>query len=177
MWLASRARATGQANAGSYNPTITSPASILFYESDASNLQPNAPSAPGVFHDRNCARDVFFWNYVSTNVSLQSRDSNQEIPNLPENAGGAPSDTCPPVVASGSTNPASSYYGNYFLWESAYPLLDLPLAERALPNLVSSLAGAAEVSRTDSALRQIYLRYNGPQAAYARFPPSRWPLP
>src|SRR3954454_18312394 len=83
-WLASKARQTGQANAGSYNPTITSPASILFYESDASNLQPNKPTAPGVFHDRNCARDVFFWNYVSTNVSLQSRDSNQVIPNLPE---------------------------------------------------------------------------------------------
>lgn len=177
MWHASNALETGQANAGSYKPTITSPASILFYESDASNLQPNPPRTPGVFYDRNCARDVFFWNYVSTNASLQSRNSNQEIPNLPENSGGGTSDRCPPVVANGSTNPASSYYGNYFLWESAYPLFDLPLAERSLPNLLRSFAGAAQRSHTDSLLHQVYLRYNGPKAAEAEYPPSEWPLP
>jgi hypothetical protein len=177
MWHASKADKTGPGNAGSYNPTITSPASILFYESDASNLQPNAPSAPGVFHDRNCMRDIFFWNYVSTNASLQSRDSAQAIPNLPENTGGAAGDPCPPVVASGSTNPASSYYGNYFLWESAYPLFDLPLAQRELPDLTKSLVDAAQKSHTDDSLHQVYLRYNGPKAADAQFPPSQWPLP
>ena len=177
MWHASNALETGQGNAGSYKPTITSPASILFYESDASNLQPNPPRTPGVFYDRNCARDVFFWNYVSTNASLQSRNSNQEIPNLPENSGGGNNDRCPPVVANGSSNPASSYYGNYFLWESAYPLFDLPLAERSLPNLLRSFAGAAQRSHTDEVLHQVYLRYNGPKAAEAEFAPSEWPLP
>jgi hypothetical protein len=122
-------------------------------------------------------RDVFFWNYVSTNASLQSRDSNQQIPNLPENAGGAATDPCPPIVASGSINAASSYYGNYFLWESSYPLFDLPLVERALPDLTKSLADAAQRSHTDEVLHQVYLRYNGPKAANATFPPSQWPLP
>ena len=177
MWHVSNALETGQANAGSYKPTITSPGSILFYESDASNLQPNPPRTAGIFYDRNCMRDVFFWNYVSTNASLQSRNSNQEIPNLPENSGGSNGDRCPPVIASGSYNPASSYYGNYFLFESAYPLLDLPLAERALPNLMRAFAGAATRSREDEKLHQIYLRYNGPKAADATFPPSEWPLP
>jgi hypothetical protein len=177
MWHASNALETGQANGGSYKPTITSPGSILFYESDATNLQPNPPRTPGVFYDRNCMRDIFFWNYVSTNASLQSRNSNQEIPNLPENSGGTSGDDCPPSIASGSTNPASSYYGNYFLWESAYPLFDLPLVERALPNLLRQFAGAAQRSHTDPVLHQVYLRYNGPKAAEAEFPPSEWPLP
>jgi hypothetical protein len=177
MWHASNALETGQGNGGSYNPTITSPGSILFYESDATNLQPNPPRTPGIFYDRNCMRDVFFWNYVSTNASLQSRNSNQEIPNLPENSGGGHNDRCPPVVASGSTNPASSYYGNYFIWESAYPLFDLPLVERALPSLLRAFTGAAQRSHTDPVLHQVYLRYNGPKAAEAEFPPSAWPLP
>ena len=176
MWHVSNAHETGQANAGSYKPTITSPGSILFFESDASNLQPNPPRTEGVFYDRNCMRDVFFWNYVSTNASLQSRNSNQEILNLPENSGGSSSDSCPPTIANGSYHPASSYYGNYFLFESPYPLLDLPLAERALPNLLRSFA-AAERSNTDPVLRQVYLRYNGPKAADDEYPPSEWPLP
>jgi hypothetical protein len=177
MWHVSNALETGQANAGSYKPTITSPGSILFFESDASNLQPNPPRTPGVFYDRNCMRDVFFWNYVSTNASLQSRNSNQEIPNLPENSGGGTSDRCPPTIADGSYNPASSYYGNYFLFESPYPLLDLPLAERSLPNLLRAFSSAAQRSNTDPALHQVYLRYNGPKSADAEFPPSEWPLP
>jgi hypothetical protein len=177
MWHVSNAKETGQGNGGSYKPTITSPGSILFFESDASNLQPNPPRDAGVFYDRNCMRDVFFWNYVSTNASLQSRNSNHEIPNLPENSGGSNQDGCPPVVAEGSTNPASSYYGNYFLWESAYPLFDLPLAERTLPNVLRTFAGAAQRSHTDEVLHQVYLRYNGPKAADDTFPPSEWPLP
>jgi hypothetical protein len=177
MWHVSNALETGQGNAGSHKPTITSPGSILFFESDASNLQPNPPREAGIFYDRNCMRDVFFWNYVSTNASLQSRNSNQEIPNLPENSGGTNQDRCPPVIANGSTNPASSYYGNYFLWESAYPLFDLPLAEVALSNPMRSFAGAAERSHTDEHLHQVYLRYNGPKSADDTFPPSEWPLP
>jgi hypothetical protein len=176
-WRASAAKMTGPANAGSYNPTITSPASILFYESDASNLQPNPIGSSGLFHDRNCARDIFFWNNVSTNASLQSRDSDQHITNLPEDSNRPVFEPCPPIVASGSSNPASSYYGNYFLWESAYPLFDLPLAERAFPELTKSIAAAAKRSHTDYALHQVYLRYNGPKAARAKFPPSTWPLP
>jgi hypothetical protein len=177
MWHVSNALETGQANGASHDPTITSPGSILFYESDASNLQPNPPRTEGIFYDRNCMRDVFFWNYVSTNASLQSRNSNQEILNLPENSGGRTSDTCPPTIAKGSINPVSSYYGNYFLFESAYPLIELPLADRALPTILKTFIGAATRSHEDPNLHQVYLRYNGPKHEHAVFPPSEWPLP
>jgi TolB protein len=188
--LVSHAKETGQANAGSYNPTITSPASILFFESDASNLQPNPinPDRGGKFYDRNCMRDVFFWNTVSGNASLQSRDSEQRIPNLPENTGGGTQAPCPTVVAAGSSNPASSYYGNYFLFESPYPLLDLDFEDSVvetvtglLPGVVSNPLGkwaeAARMSHDDPSLHQVYLRYNGPKARDAHFPPSVWPKP
>jgi hypothetical protein len=188
--LVSHAKETGQANAGSYNPTITSPASILFFESDASNLQPNPinPDRGGKFYDRNCMRDVFFWNTVSGNASLQSRDSEQRIPNLPENTGGGTEAPCPAVIAVGSSNPASSYYGNYFLFESSYPLLDLDFEDSVvetvtglLPGVVSNPVGkwaeAARRSHDDPSLHQVYLRYNGPKARDAHFPPSAWPKP
>jgi hypothetical protein len=197
--LVSHAKETGQANAGSYNPTITSPASILFFESDASNLQPNPPGGRGdKFYDRNCMRDVFFWNTVSGNASLQSRDSEQRIPNLPENTGAGTEAPCPSVVAAGSSNPASSYYGNYFLFESSYPLLDLDFEDSledsvlgtvtgvlpgvvpnpgAVSNPVGKWAEAARLSHDDPSLHQVYLRYNGPKERDARFPPSVWPKP
>jgi TolB protein len=177
MFHVSNAKETGQANGASDNPTITSPASILFFESDGSNLQPNPPKDAGVYYDRNCMRDVFFWNYVSTNASLQSRNSNQEILNLPENSGGSNQDRCPPNVAAGSENPASSYYGNYFLFESSYPLIDLPLADRALPTLLKTFPAAAVGSHDQAALHQVYLRYNGPKSADSTYPASDWPLP
>jgi hypothetical protein len=177
MFHVSNAKETGQANGASDNPTITSPASILFFESDGTNLQPNPPARAGVYYDRNCMRDVFFWNYVSTNASLQSRNSNQEILNLPENSGGSNQDRCPPNIASGSKNPASSYYGNYFLFESSYPLIDLPLADRALPNLLKTFAAAALGSKDQPQLHQVYLRYNGPKSADSTYPASDWPLP
>jgi hypothetical protein len=188
--MVSHAKETGQANAGSYNPTITSPASILFFDSDASNLQPNPVDkhAGGKFYDRNCMSDVFFWNTVSGNASLQSRDSEQRIPNLPENTGAGTEAPCPAVVAAGSSNPASSYYGNYFLFESAYPLLDLDFedslvdhVEGLLPSVVSNPVGkwaqAARLSHEDPSMHQVYLRYNGPKARDAHFPPSVWPKP
>ncbi|MEA2467394.1 MAG: hypothetical protein QOJ57_1520, partial [Thermoleophilaceae bacterium] len=176
MRLVSHALETGQANAASYNATITSPASILFFESDATNLQPNPVNkrSGGKFYDRNCMRDVFFWNTVSGNASLQSRDSEQRIPNLPENTGGGTERPCPVTIASGSSNPASSYYGNYFLFESAYPLLDLDFEQTVIAhvegvlgsvvtNPIAKWAQAARLSHDDPTLHQVYLRYNGPK--------------
>jgi hypothetical protein len=184
MRVVSHAKETGQANAASHDPTITSPASIVFFASDASNLQPNKPKQAGKFYDRNCMSDVFFWNTVSGNASLQSRDSEQRIPNLGENVGGSTETLCPPVVANGSTNPASSYYGNYFLFESSYPLLDLAfesyvqnVIEGSLVSPVAKWELAAKASHDDPALHQVYLRYNGPKAADAKFAPSNWPKP
>jgi hypothetical protein len=190
MRMVSHALETGQANGPSYNVTITSPASILFFESDATNLQPNPVNkrARGKFYDRNCMRDIFFWNTVSGNASLQSRDSKQRIPNLPENTGlGAGTEApCPSVVASGSSNPASSYYGNYFAFESDYPLLDLDFEsalsdhlDNVLPSVVynptSRWALAAHLSHDDPTMHQVYLRYNGPKSRGSHFPASRWP--
>ena len=182
--LVSHAKETGQANQGSYDPTITSPASIIFFESDATNLQPNPPKDAGKFYDRNCMRDVFFWNTVSGNASLQSRDSLQRIPNLPENVGAGTEAQCPPQIAAGSQNPASSYYGNYFLFESSYPLLDLDFENfvlnnitGVLPNPLAKWEAAAKLSHDDASLHQIYLRYNGPKDAGANFAPSVWPKP
>ena len=189
MRMVSHAVETGQANAGSYNPTITSPASILFFESDATNLQPNPVSkrAHGKFYDRNCMRDIFFWNTVSGNASLQSRDSEQRIPNLPENTGGGVNRPCPVNIAEGSSNAASSYYGNYFVFESAYPLLDLDFeqsmldVEGLLPSVLASPTAtweqAAKLSHDDPAMHQVYLRYNGPKSRDSHFPNSVWPKP
>jgi hypothetical protein len=183
MRVVSHAHATGQANAGSHDATITSPASIVFFASDASNLQPNKPRG-NKFYDRNCMSDVFFWNTVSGNASLQSRDSGQRIPNLPENVGGGTEAPCPPVVAKGASNPSSSYYGNYFLFESSYPLLDLDfetyvqnVIEGAVVSPLAKWELAARASHDDAALQQVYLRYNGPREAGAKFPASHWPKP
>ena len=183
MRMVSHAKETGQANAASYDPTITSPASIVFFSSDATNLQPNKPRGDK-YYDRNCMSDVFFWNTVSGNASLQSRDSEQRIPNLPENVGASTEAACPPVVAKGSTNPAASYYGNYFVFESAYPLLDLSfetyvqnVIEGAITSPLAKWEAAAKASHDDPSLQQIYLRYNGPAKADAKFPPSNWPKP
>jgi hypothetical protein len=190
MRMVSHALETGQANAGSYNVTITSPASILFFESDASNLQPNPVNkrARGKFYDRNCMRDIFFWNTVSGNASLQSRDSAQHIPNLPENTGGGAEAPCPATIASGSSNAASSYYGNYFLFESAYPLLDLSFEDAVFGNVdgvlpsvvanpIAKWAQAARLSLDDPSMHQVYLRYNGPKSRSSHFPNSVWPKP
>ena len=61
-------------------------------------------------------------------MSLQSRDSLNEILN---NRGGTGRDSSVPHAA--ARRPAASYYGNYVLWESAYPLIDLEVAERVFP--------------------------------------------
>jgi hypothetical protein len=190
MRMVSHALETGQANAGSYNPTITSPASILFFESDATNLQPNPVNkrSGGKFYDRNCMRDIFFWNTVSGNASLQSRDSEQRIPNLPENTGGGTERPCPVTIASGSSKAASSYYGNYFLFESDYPLLDLDFEQNVithaegvlgsvLTNPIARWAQAAKLSQEDPTMHQVYLRYNGPKSRDSHFPNSVWPKP
>jgi hypothetical protein len=88
-----------------------------------------------------------------------SFDSANRIPNAPYGQ----SAPCPAVIAAGSENPAVSYYVNYSLFESSYPLLDLPLARRAFPGLEGDLARAAQMSLTEPRLHQVYLRYVGPR--------------
>jgi TolB protein len=150
----SESRAVGElGNGNSGNPTMGRPGSPVFFDSAATNLQPNPPSSPGTYHDRNGSRDVFFWNIVSKKASLQSRDSSNSILNLPSGPGWAP--------AAPALNPATSYYGNYLLFETSYPLVDLRVAKTAFPGLEPG-AGAA-MSWSEPKLHQVYLRYIGPR--------------
>jgi hypothetical protein len=131
----------------------------VFFESNANNLQPNDPSTSGGYHDENDAQDVFFWNFVSGNDSLQSRDSNNSIVNLPIHW----EDTHPPFPSPPAENPAASYYGNYMAFESSYPLFDLQIASLALPALDANPRQVSDLSFSDPALHQVYLRYIGPR--------------
>jgi hypothetical protein len=156
----SESRAVGElGNGPSGSPTMARPGSPVFFDSEANNLQPNPPSSPGTYHDRNAARDVFFWNIVSRKVSLQSRDSSQSILNLPESF----DDERPAVVAAPSINPATSAYGNYILFEASYPLVDLSVANRDYPGLQDRPEEAARMSWSVRTLHQVYLRYIGPR--------------
>jgi hypothetical protein len=153
VWV-SRSQAVGAGgNNHSGRPTITRSGSMTFFESAASNLQSNVRA--GGFFDRNETGDIFFWAVVSGNVSLQSRDSDHEILNNPPEH--VDPDHRPHAPA---LRPASSYYGNYVLWESAYPLVDLNVARQAFPGLAPR--AAAERSTSEPALNQVYLRYIGP---------------
>ena len=153
IWV-SRSQAVGEpANGPSARPTITRSGSMVFFESDATNLQSTVREG-GIAFDRNVSGDMFFWSWVSRNASLQSRDSKNEILNNGERY---ERDHRPHAPA---RNPAASYYGNYVAWESAYPLVDLGVAASAFPGLTPEDAAAR--SFTEPRLNQVYLRYIGP---------------
>jgi hypothetical protein len=154
VWV-SRSQAVGSpADGPSARPTITRSGSMTFFESDATNLQSTVRGGFGGNFDRNGTGDIFFWSFVSRNASLQSRDSDNEILNNPDRR---TTDHLPHAAAH---NPATSYYGNYVLWETSYPLVDLPFAASAFPGLTPRQA--AERSLAEPALNQVYLRYIGP---------------
>ena len=69
----------------------------------------------------------------------------------------------PPVVAGPTEHPAASYYGNYVLYESTYPLMDLDIAGPVLPAAELLPGTAVQLSHTDTTFRQVYLRYIGPR--------------
>jgi hypothetical protein len=155
--FASRSEALGQAGNGpSSQPTSVEPGTNVFFASSAGNLQ---STVRGTLFDRNGAGDVFFWSALTGNVSLQSRDSHNEI--LNNRSGGQTSEDADHVAQAPAENPAVSYYGNYVLFESPYPLIDLPLAAQQFPGLTAH--DAAVMSNTNPALRQVYLRYIGPR--------------
>lgn len=139
-------RGQAQANGASDHPSITRTGQELFYDSEASNLEPN---------DKNCTGDVFHLWTVRDLTLIASLDSNDRIPNAPYGT----RLPCPPVVAAPSVKPAVSYYANYVLYESGYPLLDLPLARRLG---IGDGLKAAQLS-SQPAYHQVYLRYLGPR--------------
>lgn len=112
-WV-TRTRIGGIANGPSSNPVISDAGEFILFDSEATNMRPSESVRP----DPNGVRDVFLWNAPTRNVSLESRDA--------ENG----------YIFSPSQHPATSSRGNYVPFESANPLIDLPLAERVLPQLV-----------------------------------------
>jgi hypothetical protein len=159
VWVSRSASVRHPGNGDSANPSMSRPGSPVFFDSEANNLQPRPASRPGVYSDRNAVRDVFYWNIVSKNVSLQSRDSSNTILNLPDDW----RLMRPRVLSAPSENPAVSYYSNYMLFETANPLVDRPLARKGLPDLIHNPLLAAHQSNQDPGLRQVYLRYIGPR--------------
>lgn len=115
---------TGIGNGASNRPVISGAGEFVLFDSEATNFKPSE----AVRDDRNGVRDVFLWNAPTRNVSLESRDA--------ENG----------YLATPSQAPATSSRGNYVPFESANPLIDLPLVQRVAPSLlgltVEQLLGA-----------------------------------
>ena len=154
--FASSSGAVGQAgDGGSDHPSVTVYGSV-FYDSDAGNLQ-RQPAVNGLFSDRNGFRDVFFWSEQTKSVSLQSRDSDDDISLTPGDRDPTPAYS----AALGASAPATSAYNNYVVFESGNPVLDLPLAETTFPALIGDRAAADAAATANPALHQVYLRYVG----------------
>lgn len=118
-WV-SRSAATAIGNGHSNRPVISDAGLFVLFDSEASNLRPRADA----LLDENGTRDVFLWNAPTGNVSIESRDSENGLLPAPSQA------------------PATSSRGNYIPFESAYPLIDRPMAERFLPEILAAPVGA-----------------------------------
>jgi hypothetical protein len=104
----------GIGNGASANPVISDAGEFILFDSEASNLRPSESVKP----DPNGVKDVFLWNAPTRNVSLESRNADNGYLNSP------------------SQHPATSSRGNYVPFESANPLIDLPLAQQLFPKLL-----------------------------------------
>ena len=151
-WVSKSQAVNQPGNGHSARPAMGAPGSPIIIESYASNLQATVSAS---FADRNRSGDVFYWNHVSYNVSLQSRDSDNEIPNLPQRS------SFGHIANAPALNPATSSVGNYTLFDAAYPLMDLEMAKKELPQYVGQPHLAAVDSNQKPELRQVYLRYIG----------------
>jgi hypothetical protein len=153
---ASASGAIGQpGNGASDRPSLTVYGSV-FFESDATNLQ-RQPASGGQFSDRNGFRDVFFWSEQTRSVSLQSRDSQDQI-----SLTAPPREPEPPYSpALGASSPTTSAYNNYVVFESANPVLDIEVAFRDFPGVEGSRSAADALAASQPRLRQVYLRYVG----------------
>ena len=116
-WV-SKTRIGGIGNGGSHNPVISDAGEFILFDSEASNLRPSESVKP----DPNGVKDVFLWNAPTRNVSLESRDADNGY------------------LSSASQHPATSSRGNYVPFESANPLIDIPLATQLFPKLVEDPA-------------------------------------
>jgi hypothetical protein len=108
-------------------------------------------------NDKNCAPDIYHMDFPANNQILSSLDWLNRVPNAPFGT----TDPCPPVIAAGMSNPQVSYYLNYLLLESSWPLLDGRIAKRSFRGLDRNTA--ASRSMTDPRLKQVYLRFLSPR--------------
>src|SRR4051794_18752090 len=106
----------GIGNGASHNPVISDAGEFILFDSEATNLRPSESVKP----DPNGVKDVFLWNAPTRNVSLESRNAENGYLNSP------------------SQHPATSSRGNYVPFESANPLIDLPLATQLFPALIDA---------------------------------------
>jgi hypothetical protein len=104
----------GIGDGASHNPVISDAGEFVLFDSEATNLRPSDSVKP----DPNGVKDVFLWNAPTRNVSLESRDADNGY------------------LSSPSQHPATSSRGNYVPFESANPLIDLPLAQQLFPKLL-----------------------------------------
>ncbi|MFL5840980.1 MAG: hypothetical protein ACJ77Z_11090 [Thermoleophilaceae bacterium] len=112
QWVSNTA-VGGIGNGASHDPVISDAGEFILFDSEASNLRPSNAVHP----DSNGVEDVFLWNAPTRNVSLESRDANNGY------------------LSSPSQHPATSSRGNYVPFESANPLIDVPLATQLFPQL------------------------------------------
>jgi hypothetical protein len=115
-WV-SKTRADGIGNGPSRHPVISDAGLFVLFDSQATNLR---ASASHHVDPNGKVSDVFLWNAPTGNVSLESRDSVNGY------------------LSSASQHPGTSSRGNYVAFESANPLIDLPLAEQLYPALVQT---------------------------------------
>jgi hypothetical protein len=113
QWV-SKTALGGIGNGASHDPVISDAGEFILFDSEASNLRPSNAVQP----DSNGVEDVFLWNAPTQHVSLESRDAQNGY------------------LRSPSQHPATSSRGNYVPFESANPLIDLPLAKQLFPQLV-----------------------------------------
>jgi Tol biopolymer transport system component len=128
----------GIGNGASHDPVISDAGEFILFDSAASNLRPSAAVRP----DPNGVEDVFLWNAPTRNVSLESRDADNGYLYAP------------------SQHPATSSRGNYVPFESADPLIDLPLASELFPKLVAQpsaldLSSLPQLSNPDVAAPEL----------------------
>src|SRR4051794_27898811 len=147
--LVSRTQSGQFGNGDSGKPAIGRTGLDILFESDAGNFNGN---------DKNCSGDIYHLDIPHRNNQiLTSLDSLNRVPNAPYRTPAA----CPSTIAAPQVNPAVSSYLNYAVWEASFPLLDVPLANRLFRGM--SLNDAASLSKTNTTLHQVYMRYLGPR--------------
>lgn len=104
----------GIGNGPSNRPVISDAGEFVLFDSEATNFKPST----SVQDDMNGVRDLFLWNAPTRNVSLESRDWDNDYLREP------------------SANAATSSRGNYVLFESAAPNID---------QLITNMTGISQI--------------------------------